>query len=282
MDDTWAFDPREKKWTQMEPGEGPGALAEMMTAYDAESDRIIFFGGFRAGQDVNKTWAYDFNTNTWTRMSSKPKPRSQGGMVYDSESDRIILFGGWLDEGMSASLDEKYGDTWAYDFNTDSWERMEPNPSPPPRCCFQMAYDSESDRVIIWGGWGKGEHDKHVWAYDYNANTWEKLGLFDDAPAPWGGSVYDAESDRMVIYGGGERGSTDTWAYDYNTDTWTEMEPELAPEKLFFPAMVYIAPLDQILLFGGVSYEEVYIQLDQTWLYDLNSNTWEMVTFNQE
>jgi hypothetical protein len=38
-----------------------------------------------------------------------------------------------------------------------------------------MAYDSESDRVILFGGCLGQTVWNETWAYDYNDNKWEKI-----------------------------------------------------------------------------------------------------------
>jgi len=44
------------------------ALGQMV--YDAESDRLILFGGFDAAlQPLDDVWAYDFNTDSWEQVA---------------------------------------------------------------------------------------------------------------------------------------------------------------------------------------------------------------------
>jgi hypothetical protein len=206
-------------------------------------------------------------------------------LAYDAESDRVILFGGVVPALPAISLynsvtyGKKLDGTWAYDYNTDTWTEMKPSESPPGRCSFPMAYDAESDRVILYGGVFEAgaEKDRHVWAYDYNSNRWERLGAAEGIPLAEGRMTYDSESDRIVLYGGGAigLGGGGTWAYDYNTDTWTKMAPEQEPGKLVWHSMVYVDSLDRILLFGGILDGDFHAKLTEPWLYDHNSDSWE-------
>jgi hypothetical protein len=149
-----------------------------------------------------------------------------------------------------------------------------------------MAYDAESDRVILYGGTFdvESEEDRHVWAYDYDSNRWEQLGAAEGIPLANGRMAYDAESDRIVLYGGGRigpgGGGGGTWAYDYNSDTWTKMAPELEPGKLIWHGMTYVEPLDRILLYGGLLAGDWNAKLAEPWLYDYNSDTWEPLAEN--
>ncbi len=141
-------------------------------AYASQSDRIVLFGGHGVGPrsgfaGTNQTWAYDFNSNTWTNMqpTTKPPGRFDHAMAYDSQSDRIIVFGGRnVFDG---------NETWAYDFDANTRTNMNPVTTPPPLSADStpaMAYDSESDRIILVAG--------ETWAYDFNTNTWTNLNAF--------------------------------------------------------------------------------------------------------
>jgi hypothetical protein len=277
--DTWSYDPATNQWSQMNPSIRPSGRAGHDMVYDTESDRIILYGGIALpfGGD-RTTWAYDFNTDTWTKQATGPSAQQGIRMAYDAESDRVILFGGEAYTGGGVTLKE----TWSYDLNADLWTEMKPNTSPPAQWFQGMVYDAESDRVLLW----RGGFNASVWAYDFNANTWAKeepcegprKGIF-------GGLAYDSESDRSILYGGGEwRGpsTTDqTWAYDYNTNTWTMMEPSETPPGLTLHAMAYSPALDLVILFGGrVGAGDAFSA--ETWTYDLNSDTWTNVTLGQE
>lgn len=231
---------------------------------------------------MDETWAYDYNTNTWTEMAKGPANHIGAQLAYDAESDRIILFGGVHVEGQFF-----YTDTLAYDFNSDTWTEMAPSTSPPGRSFAAMVYDAAADRVLMWGGVdiaGLNPVDESVWAYDFNSNTWQEI-LPGDGPLPLGRDyptmVYDVESDRTILFGGitgKAEGGDDTWAYDYNSNTWTELDPSLNPGMLSRHAMTYSTAADQVVLFGGKFGNHPNEFLRETWTYDYNTNTWTNVT----
>ncbi len=189
--------------------------------YDARSDRAILFGGLTGSPGnfifYDETWAYDFDTNAWTQLNPSTRPR-QGdclAMAYDAESGRVILFG-------TETPIAIFNDTWAYDFNTDTWTDMNPAVRPTNQEYQAMAYDAGSDRVILFGGAGGSE----TWAYDFNSNTWMKMNPVLHPSGRWGHVMaYDEESKRVVLFGGGTgiTPSNETWAYDFNSNTWTHM-----------------------------------------------------------
>jgi N-acetylneuraminic acid mutarotase len=220
-------------------------------AYDAESDRVILFlGAMSETGDYfdlapwSETWVYDFDTDTWTNMEPVETPYGLRGprMVYDAESDRMILFGGW--EVGNSTKGGAFEEVWAYDYNTNTWTKMDPKVSPPGRNYHAMAYDAESDRVILWGGDGPVPVDvRSVWAYDYNADLWEEL---------------------------------ESRSFDYNSNTWAQLSDSPMPGDLLYHAMVYIGKSDRIIIYGGGP--NLDFHKDNIWVYDLNTSTWTDVT----
>jgi hypothetical protein len=177
----------------MSPAVRPGTPAGGALVYDAESGRFVWHGGmlaithdkFRA---LKETWAYDASSDTWTQQAPGPPGGLFHQMAYDAESDRVILFGGLIPHKPhdrtfynDLMLGEKLDGTWAYDLNTDTWTEMEPTESPPARCCFPMAYDAESDRVIIYSASGDAAHLARCDLLAFTNNTHYKR---ESCPSP--------------------------------------------------------------------------------------------------
>ena len=85
--------------------------------------------------------------------------------------------------------------------------------------------------------------------------------------------------DKVLVFGGVD-GSyniiNETWVYDLSENNWTQMNPSQPPPPRYSHAMAYIGG-DQVLVFGGSGTFDEYgedFQLDDTWVYDLSSNTW--------
>lgn len=256
-------------WTQMAPPSAPSVRSGHDMAYDNESDRVILFGGETTpGSRIlnNETWAYDLNSNTWVDRNPSPRPsaRFAHAMAYDADSDEVILYGG----------EPGSGETWGYDYNTNTWTNMSPSTSPPVGMFVETAYDRESDRVILFGG---VPDSNETWAYDFNANTWTKENPSVSPSARGGqGMAYDAKSDRTVLFGGRNAAQDfgDTWAYDLNSHTWRQMNPATAPSPRHGAAMAYDAGSDRAILFGGTTVTGDITGGDETWVYDLNNDTW--------
>jgi hypothetical protein len=188
LSDTWEFDG--DKWTQISPSQNPPARSNASMVYDQANQQMILFGGSNGLNTFGDTWAFD--GSDWTQLSNDgPSPRSESGLVYDTQG-RVILFGGgdignffndtwiwtdneWvnLDTTNSPSarkcayglvFDSKrnmtylfggvddtstLGDTWEFDGIT--WKKIGKD-GPLERTGFSMAYDSNRDKVVLFGG----------------------------------------------------------------------------------------------------------------------------------
>lgn len=220
---TLTLDPATNTWEDRGGG-GPHGVAGAAMAYDAASGKFIVFGGldFESLTVNAETWAYDLETNTWEQMAPAISPTAGNFhlMEYDAHSDRMILFGG------GDANDRALGETWAYDYETDTWTLMSPATSPPGRYYSAMVYDPVGDRMILYGGtdrWASATFDD-TWAYDYASNEWIQI----EAPGPgvraWHAMTYDDETQTVMLFGGGvtrEKFTDDTWIFDPKDNNWT-------------------------------------------------------------
>jgi len=240
-------------------------------AFDTESGVAVFV-------DIKgNPWVYDSVTNAWAAKPSGAGPTALLGaaMVYDSGSDRMIVFGG-LD---LATLREN-NETWAYDVDSASWERMHPEQSPAPRNYVAMAYDVESDRVILFGGAPASGALGDTWAYDYDNDAWTEMApVVSPAPRVYSGMVYDPRRDRMVLFGGSgnqEAASLgDVWEYDLDSNRWSDASPSGGPGARAWHAMAYDDESGLIVVFGGGKSRWAYTA--ETWLLDPAGGSWKQV-----
>ena len=103
--DTWAFDGVLNTWEKVSNEDHMGISAPTPRArhamvYDTALGKTILFGGAPDGNPLGDTWAFDGNTNTWTKLLvedekglSAPSPRWGHAIAYDAFSGKIILFG---------------------------------------------------------------------------------------------------------------------------------------------------------------------------------------------
>lgn len=241
-------------------------------AYDAGSGLVVLYDG---AEGTAPTSTFDPSTGRLHEMSAGgPLYKHGAQMAYDAGSDRIVLFGGLhLSDG---SLSDE---TWTYDVDTDTWTQMHPAVSPPGRNFHSMAYDPQTDRVILFGGYGE-RNFADTWAYDVDTGTWTELTPKRSPSArTYMAMVYDPVGKRIILFGGttgiAEEPLGDTWAFDPAANTWTALSPESAPGPRGWHAMAYDAEARVIVLFGGGPTREEYTA--ETWIYDPRGNTWSQV-----
>ncbi|MHA2143275.1 MAG: Kelch repeat-containing protein [Candidatus Thorarchaeota archaeon] len=261
LNDTWTYDFNNDVWTEIFPANAPSKRRAHEMVYDTESDRVILFGGgfdFGSGA-VNDTWSYHPGLQTWTEMSPSiaPPARFAHKMAYDWESDKVILFGGFKGGSLYSDPSNYIGNTWAYDFNSDTWENLTTTGSPSARGVPSLSYDGESDRVVLFGGSMSSNAYDDTWLFDYNTLTWQEMSPTTSPSARTRhGSAYDSESDKVIIYGGARNGFNSmtlvsetqgkTWGYDMNTNTWEEIGPRTTTSTTEPPPPP--PPIDPLLL----------------------------------
>jgi hypothetical protein len=167
----WIYKP-----TEMQPSVSPHGRDSHLMTYDVKADRILTFGGDITSDNLidESLWSYDFNADSWQELkpdeASHPLSRFYSSLAYDTDSDRTILFGG-------LQLGKDYG-TWAYDYNTNTWQDMKPAEDPGHVQNHYLAYISSIDRVFLFGGDVCVKNcnlSNEIWVYDFNANTWENI-----------------------------------------------------------------------------------------------------------
>ena len=266
-------------WTALSP---PGALPTVRAGHvmvvDPSSHRVIMFGGLdQTSEDrvaMNDTWAYDPASNTWTDLKPSgelPPVRAAASMVYDSSAKRAIMFGG-------EASGELLSGTWAYDPAANTWTGLNPSGDLPAQRAGQgMVYDSDTGKVILFGGIAADGDFSDTWSYDPIANAWTYLSPTGTVPSARDSvsMVYDPSTHRVLMFGGLDAGGAlnDTWAYDPTANTWTKLSPSgTLPPARYAASIVYDTSNGQTIMFGGQSDDGN--SLNDTWAYDPTTNTW--------
>jgi len=201
-------------------------------------------------------------------------------MAYDSASDRTIFYAGnSVTDGISSLT--AANQTWAYDYNTDTWIDLHAIGTPSGLLGARMVYDTKADRMILFGGLSMtlDSYHEEIWAYDFTTNKWTNMQPNTNPPgANFFQMDYDAASDRVLALIIADVGDYTMWAYDFKTNTWTAL-PVKEPAWRVYGDMVYVPTVKLDFVFGGVTPDSVETPLDDMWTYDSVSNTWEQVPF---
>ena len=142
-----------------------------------------------------------------------------------------------------------------------------------------MAYDSESDKIVLYGGY----LSTATWIYDLNTDSWRKIeGGLSPENRMFPAMTYDETVDRVILFGGGTGAQaphfgtvySDTWSFDCNTGVWEKLTPPRNPGKRVYGALVFCGKRGISVLFGGWSYDVNYPADGTLWCFDYRHQAW--------
>lgn len=188
LQDTWAFDPVAKAWTQLVPSCRkalcpPARLAHGMV-WSSALQRILVFGGeVRLGVPfLNDVWAFD--GTSWTKLTTTnpPAARMLFGMADDPTNGKVVVFGGLTDPTRDLVTDLA---TWVLDPKARTWTRLATTTVPQPRAELGMAWLGTVGAVVIATG-GDGSTcmswTNSSWAF--TGADWRQLSASGAVPTP--------------------------------------------------------------------------------------------------
>jgi Galactose oxidase, central domain len=152
-----------------------------------------------------------------------------------------------------------------------TWTELSPSGTPPvARGATTGVYDPTTDRMIVFGGRGKGgENRNDVWVLTHAngegaTGQWIRLianGAAGSPPARSGHSaVYDSTNNYMIIFGGCSASCApvlkDVWVLTNangvgGTPAWTQLQLTGGPAPRTNAAVTYNASGNQLIVFGG-------------------------------
>ncbi len=242
------------QWTEI----GTGDISQRQSAtaiFDPVRQRLVAFGGQIDGNNTqtysNEVWTYDLagNWSLLTPTGTPPTPRSGQTAIYDPVRDRMLVFAG-------GDTINNNNDAWALSLSgTPAWTLIATSGGPPPARQQHVAvYDSQRDRMVIYGGSGPGDTGA-TWALDLGTNTWSLVAPSAGSPGNrfGAGAVYDPLNDRMVVYGGSDDGSV--WALGFGgSPAWSQLSPTgTPPPGRYFMSAAYDPAAHSMITFGGAT-----------------------------
>lgn len=166
--------------------------------YDSQRQRLVLFGGSIGLGFLSDTWEWN---GSWTlRATSGPSARSGYAMAYDSQRGKTVLFGGYYYNGS-----HNYpADTW--EWNGSAWV-LRATSGPAGRENAAMAYDSQRDKIVLFGGRNSSGSLADTW--EWNGSTWTQLVASGPAARYGPAMAFDAIHGNIILVGG--LGGSDTW-----------------------------------------------------------------------
>lgn len=252
--------------------------------WDSRHRLLVRYGGHNqggGGEQGAEVWTFDPLTARWTLKEPNTSPPGvccNAQNVYDPALGRYIRFPffsgshGWQ---WPRELYLNDSSVWTYDLAANRWRNMRPLPTPrlaPYRCA---AWDSDEQKVVVFGG--EGSHEG-TWVYDPWTNSWQDMQPeTEPQPRSGGNMAYDAARKLHVLFGSQFTDDPHTWVYDLRRNVWRDMQPETQPPTRANDAVLTYDPIHRVVL----ALVKITTGQDddarhevQTWAYDAGSNVW--------
>ncbi|MEA2635502.1 MAG: hypothetical protein QOH92_2269 [Chloroflexota bacterium] len=246
-------------WLKQTPTTSPAARFDPSMVFDGQHNKVVMFGGNKAGAATNETWTYDGANWTQLNPTGSPSARYGASMAYDAATQTIVLFGGYTGSTYLS-------DTWSW--NGTTWSQLSPSASPAVRDFASAAYDKATSTIVVFGGYNGRKYLNDTWSW--NGTTWsQKSPSSSPSIRNLAASAYLDGNNTIVLFGGynGTSRLADTWIW--NGTTWSSPTLSAAPSGRQAAGAVYDATTGRLMLFGGYT-GSAY--LNDTWAWD--GTTW--------
>ncbi len=122
----------------------------------------------------------------------------------------------------------------------------------------------------------------------YHKGDWQSLAA-TPGPIKSTAMAYSLDDDIILLYGGRDSAElllNDLWVYDVKTGNWTEKTggtcTPSCPSPRAVHSMVYDDYNNKFVVFGGYLVSGHSFETNETWTYDLATNTWTKLSFGSQ
>ncbi|NJK90036.1 MAG: hypothetical protein HC923_12045, partial [Myxococcales bacterium] len=175
LDETWVW--AGERWELRRPASAPQGRTRAGFAFDERRGRAVLFGGLNASRAFSDVWEWDGEQWVFIDAQTRPTARFGVAMTYDSVLGQTLLFGGVGQPG-----GPPLGDTWTWD--GAAWQQLSPDTAPSPRHGSALAFDPDSERSILFGGFNGVFGVQDTWIFQ--GGTWSEPGSSVRSPDPRG------------------------------------------------------------------------------------------------
>ncbi len=240
-------------WRELEPaGSKPRAREDGTWTEQPASRTAYLFGGRDGSVLLDDLWAFDLDTNRWTRLAPEGRtpPRRFGHEAVWVDGIGVVVFAG------QAGPTTFYDDLWAYDPAANTWRRLPDDGARPIARYGSCAALGPDGRLWISHGFTEdGTRFADTRAYDFTSGRWS-----DETPAgrvPVSRCLHGCwwtDDGRLVLYAGqttGVEALGDLWSLagaGTSAAAWTRATGDLPKDRNLY---AFARHGDAIVVVGG-------------------------------
>ncbi|KAF1776332.1 Kelch-type beta propeller [Phytophthora cactorum] len=239
-----------RSWEKLHPH---GDVYSPRTGHTVTSKdgRVYVFGGTDRRRRQQDLYQLEIETGTWSQVQTRGAlpPRRSGALGVVHESD-MFIFGGY--DGRDGNY---FNDLYYFNFDEQRWSQMpsvvedrpeartdhimvlhssstalEPTAGqgsvPSRRFGHSGVVHTETNRLIVFGGWDGRDTLNDLYEYSFVTNEWRKLETTGNSPPHRYRHTAVIFGDNMFVFGGVDKTHSrfnDLQRLDLVTNTWSEV-----------------------------------------------------------
>lgn len=188
--------------------------------------------------DVYRALPWKWNEFTGTA----PDACRAHNMARMDHQNKIIFFGGFKAAPSN--------DFFEFDESTETWTELFPADLPSGRYGHAMCYNSNDQKIYLFGGNDAGGLVDDLWCWD--GTNWVEITPATTSPDArmYATMCYLPAVDALVMFGGYvAAANNETWHYDFSAGDWVEQNPATDPGIRYGHGMVY-HKADELIYMG--------------------------------
>jgi hypothetical protein len=268
LNDTWEWNG--VNWSKLNTPTSPPPDEFGTMVYDtARNAMLLLTSGDYNNSNEGKLW--ELSGNNWvlredySSNSALSLPLLQGAAMSYAGNGQSLLFGGRFinDQGVLDWEIRSFG------WNGMQWQEFTPAQTPPARQNHRLAYNSDTNQVLLFGGVGtNGQPLSDTWLWG-NSQWTQQTPALSPPPRTLPAMTYDGQRKVWVLFGGQDNQTYlgDTWEYD--RVNWIARFPTNAPTPSTEATLTYDPLRQRTVLIGGRSATGY---LNDVWEWD--GTTW--------
>lgn len=227
----WSFDSRVAQWSVKDVTDVDHPFSDGEFSGLGEGTNALFYAASLGRLlEVRRGHLAQWDGERWTKRCDFPSLGNYGlnllyheAVAFDAASQRLYLFGGAVPT-LSGGI--RKSDVIALDLPTCGAEIVQPTNAPPAaRENATATWDSERNRLIVFGGSDTSGVRSDTWEFNPVARSWTALGGTMPPARSGATSVYDPLRRRVLLHGGSAANVLlyDTWELDPANSSWRQL-----------------------------------------------------------